>query len=171
MPGYGTVAPWEEPDHLDPGDQRLTKMIVQRRIREQAVTGNRLRLGAPSQHQIKLRKTVDRRQDQCSGLWATASWIKVSKRSGRKDRPNLSNKYEVSLFMLCIFRGPGTHIDKLKAPAFNSYGRISIVLSSGVTPPKLFDSFVASPQHSQPSNPFDDETRRANCDHSAAREP
>ncbi len=44
--------------------------------------------------------------------------------------------------MLCIFRGPGTHIDKLKTPAFNSWKDFNCALV-GRDPPKLFNFFVA----------------------------
>src|SRR5438046_5782812 len=59
---------WEEPDHLDPKPETNNDDCPKKNKRA-AVTGNSLRLRAPSQREIKLRKTVDRRQD----LWIRQS--------------------------------------------------------------------------------------------------
>src|SRR5438046_9973286 len=44
--------------------------------------------------------------------------------------------------MLCRCRGAGTHINKLKTPAFNSWKDFNCALV-GRDPPKLFNFFVA----------------------------
>src|SRR5204863_4256507 len=95
---------WEEPDHLDP-IPKTNNDDCPKKNKRAPVTGNSLRLGAPSQRQIKLRKTVDRRQDQ----WIRQSHRLLQKDRAEKDRPSLSNKYKVSFHPSRIFRGRDAH--------------------------------------------------------------